>query len=54
MEIGGYMLTIEEMNRLIVELKTESLLKSGIINVLEQRVETLEKKVNALIDEKNI
>ena len=48
------MLTIEEMNRLIVELKTESLWKSGIINVLEQRVETLEKKVNALIDEKNI
>ena len=48
------MLTIEEMNRLIVELKTESQRKSDIINVLEQRVETLEKKVNALIDEKNI
>ena len=48
------MLTIEEMNRLIVELKTESQRKSDIINVLWQRVETLEKKVNALIDEKNI
>ncbi len=48
------MLTIEEMNKLIIELKTESQLKSDMINVLEQRVETLEKKVNALIDEKNI
>lgn len=48
------MLTIEEMNKLIIELKTESQKKSDIINVLEQRVETLEKKVNALIDEKNI
>ena len=48
------MLTIEEMNKVIIELKTESLRKSDIINVLEQRVETLEKKVNALIDEKNI
>ena len=48
------MLTIEEINRLIVELKTESQRKSDIINVLWQRVEKLEKKVNALIDEKNI
>ena len=48
------MLTIEEMNKLIIELKTESQRKSDIINVLWQRVETLEKKVNALIDEKNI
>lgn len=48
------MLTIEEMNKVIIELKTESLRKSDIINVLWQRVEKLEKKVNALIDEKNI
>lgn len=48
------MLTIEEMNNLIIELKTESLRRSDIINVLLQRVEILEKKVNALIDEKNI
>ena len=48
------MLTIEEMNKLIIELKTESQRKSDIINVLLQRVEILEKKVNALIDEKNI
>lgn len=48
------MLTIEEMNKLIIELKTESQRKSDIINVLWQRVEKLEKKVNALIDEKNI
>lgn len=48
------MLTIEEMNKLIIELKTESQRTSDIINVLEKRVETLEKKVNALIDEKNI
>ena len=48
------MLTIEEMNKLIIELKTESQKKSDIINVLLQRVEILEKKVDALIDEKNI
>lgn len=48
------MLTIEEMNKLIIELKTESQRNSDIINVLEKRVETVEKKVNALIDEKNI
>ena len=48
------MLTIEEMNKFIIELKTESQKKSDIINVLLQRVEILEKKVNALIDEKNI
>lgn len=48
------MLTIEEMNKFIIELKTESQKKSDIINVLLQRVEKLEKKVNALIDEKNI
>lgn len=48
------MLTIEEMNKLIIELKTESQRRLDIINVLLQRVEKLEKKVNALIDEKNI